>query len=593
MAGRKHIRPSIARSPKVAYHWEMRSLATKLMLGLLILIVPLSILLTAQNRYAIAVVRDQAAETSRSLAIYQMSRIDKELSASAAYLDNLLASSEQVVAMESSAGGTEYQLSKILLSNLLNRDLGLYPIVDCLFYYSLPTKDFMDVCSNPGIFQEKLRVRDFLTASGWIARSAMASNQDKWTIFKVGEEAYLLHTVTNGTSVLGAWVRFKRLLPPLQNTELGAYGEFLFVAKDGTLLTPSASLGAIKLSTPARAMIKGFGGANFLLVKEASISGAFALGALVADKEMLRNLPNFQLVISLMSILAVAILPIYLLVLKRSVLKPLKKIVAATVLVARGDLSHRLEPEKSSLEFERLRESFNAMLDEIKHLKISAYEERLAKQSAELQQLQLQIKPHFLLNTLNLIYHLAQLGKTDRIQSLIMDMVHYFRFMFRNNLEAIDIKEELALVEAYLRIQNDRSPGSVSLAVAMEPTNLAAMIPPLLIHTFVENAIKHALSLERPLSISIALRMDEQEAPGRCLMIVVEDNGPGFPEEVLERIKRETKPSDQSERHVGIWNVQRRLALIYGGKASFSCSNRAEGGARVEMAVPAGNAAIG
>lgn len=570
----------------------MRSLASKLILGLLILIVPLSILLTVQNRYAIAVVRDLAAETSRSLATFQMSRIDKDLSASAAYLDNLLVSSEQVVAMESSAG-TQYQLSKILLSNLLNRDLGLYPIVDCFFYYSLPTKDFMDASSNPGIFQEKLRVRDFLTANGWIARTAMAANQEKWTIFKVGEEAYLLHTVTNGTSILGAWVRFKRLLPPLQNAELGTHGEFLFVAKDGTLLTPSASLGALEPSTPARAMVKGLGGANFLLVREASSSGAFALGALVADKEMLRNLPNFQLVISLMSILAVAILPVYLLVLKRTVLKPLKRIVAATVLVAGGDLSHRLEPEKTSLEFERLGESFNTMLDEIKHLKISAYEERLAKQSAELQQLQLQIKPHFLLNTLNLIYHLAQLGKTDRIQSLIMDMVHYFRFMFRNNLEAIDIKEELALVEAYLRIQNDRSPGSVSLAISMEPSDLKAMIPPLLIHTFVENAIKHALSLERPLGISIDLHVDERRAPGPCLIIVVEDNGPGFPEAVLERIEREAKPSDQSERHVGIWNVQRRLALIYGGKASFSCSNKAEGGARVEMAIPIGNAAIG
>lgn len=583
----------MADQAKVAYHWEMRSLATKLILGLLILVVPLSILLTVQNRYAIAVVRDQAAETSGSLATYQMSRIDKELGASAAYLDNLLVSSEHVVAMESSAGGTEYQLSKILLSNLLNRDLGLYPIVDCLFYYSLPRKDFMDVCSNPGIFQEKLRVRDFLMANGWVARSAMAANQDKWMIFKIGEEAYLLHTVTNGTSLLGAWVKVKRLLPPLRNAELGAHGEFLFVARDGTLLTPSASLGAIKPSTPARAMIRGLGSANFLLVREASSSGAFALGALVADKEMLRNLPNFQLVISLMSILAVAILPIYLLVLKRTVLRPLKRIVAATVLVAGGDLSHRLEPERTSLEFERLGESFNTMLDEIKHLKISAYEERLAKQSAELQQLQLQIKPHFLLNTLNLIYHLAQLGKTDRIQSLIMDMVHYFRFMFRNNLEAIDIKEELALVEAYLRIQNDRSPGSVSLAVSVEPPNLEAMIPPLLIHTFVENAIKHALSLERPLSISIALRMDERETPGRCLLIVVEDNGPGFSQEALERIKRETKPGDQSERHVGIWNVQRRLALIYGGMASFSCSNGKAGGARVEMAIPAGNAAIG
>lgn len=69
---------------------------------------------------------------------------------------------------------------------------------------------------------------------------------------------------------------------------------------------------------------------------------------------------------------------------------------------------------------------FNRMADQIKKLKIDVYEEQLNKQRAELKHLQLQINPHFFLNSLNIIYSFTFTGQYDLIQKMSLYLMRYF-----------------------------------------------------------------------------------------------------------------------------------------------------------------------
>ncbi len=100
--------------------------------------------------------------------------------------------------------------------------------------------------------------------------------------------------------------------------------------------------------------------------------------------------------------------------------------------------------------------TFNGMMEQIQELRIHVYEEQLNKQKAELQHLQLQINPHFFMNSLNIIYNLALVKNYALIQEMAISLVQYFRYMFRSNLTFLPLKDELQHIRNYIRIQELR-----------------------------------------------------------------------------------------------------------------------------------------
>ena len=108
------------------------------------------------------------------------------------------------------------------------------------------------------------------------------------------------------------------------------------------------------------------------------------------------------------------------------------------------------------------------MLDEIQRQKIGSYEQRLAAQQAQLQYLHLQIRPHFFLNCLNLVYSLAGEGKTGPIQDLVLDLSTYLRSVFKGGSKLVPLQSELASVESYVRIQQAGVDYPPQLCVSMD-----------------------------------------------------------------------------------------------------------------------------
>lgn len=198
--------------------------------------------------------------------------------------------------------------------------------------------------------------------------------------------------------------------------------------------------------------------------------------------------------------------------------------------------------------------------------------------------MQLQIRPHFFLNCLNLIYSLSEEQKYGDLQTLIIDLSTYLRSIFKDSSKLVPLREEIASVDSYIRIQRAGNPVPPRLWLMIDADAPQAEIPPLSILTFVENAVKHARPpADLPLAIRIQCSLLHSPA-GDYLNASVCDNGGGFTQEQLREFNH---PHDDlyTDRHVGIANIRHRFRLLYGDRAALFFRNLTDG-ACAELVLP-------
>jgi len=164
-------------------------------------------------------------------------------------------------------------------------------------------------------------------------------------------------------------------------------------------------------------------------------------------------------------------------------------------------------------------------------------------------------------------------------------LVNYFRFMFQSNLTFIGLKDEIKHTRNYLRIQELRFPNYLTYEIIVPDSLLECPIPPLMVQTFVENTIKHAVTLDELIHISINITPYESENKA-MIRVLIQDTGKGFSKEVLDRLQFDTDTNNEQVEHIGIWNIQRRLRMLYKGEAEITFYNRIDGGACAEICLP-------
>jgi LytS/YehU family sensor histidine kinase len=199
-----------------------------------------------------------------------------------------------------------------------------------------------------------------------------------------------------------------------------------------------------------------------------------------------------------------------------------------------------------------------------------AREKTLAE--AELRALQAQTEPHFLFNTLS---NVASLVDVDPVRA--RQLVERLTALLRRSLDrtrsgATTLEDELEVIRDYLEIQALRMGGRLRWCMEVAPELGRAALPPLLIQPLVENAVLHALEPAAAGGrIEIRATRDER---GR-LRIVVDDDGVGLGQ-------------GSGGAGTGLANVRERLRALYGADARLSVAERAEGGVRATVLLPAG-----
>lgn len=283
------------------------------------------------------------------------------------------------------------------------------------------------------------------------------------------------------------------------------------------------------------------------------------------------------------------LLVIYLLVLlRRKVAKPTAQLIEANQRLASGDTEFRLDAEKAgSREFQALYDSYNDMAAQIVSLRIEAYDMKLAEERSKLTMLRAQLKPHTFLNAITTISNMTFSNKPEEIRAYIADFAKFVRYMLKTASPWTTVEEEIKNIRSYLNMQERRSPDSIHFTAECEPETASARIPYLLLFTLVENSIKHAMTLYTPMELVIRCEsVDERDFHG--VRLTVEDNGDGFPPEVIEKFLEERDDPVFTKEHLGLSNVRYTLNLVYHRSDLLRLSNRPGGGARVEIWIPEG-----
>ena len=195
-------------------------------------------------------------------------------------------------------------------------------------------------------------------------------------------------------------------------------------------------------------------------------------------------------------------------------------------------------------------------------------EARLAE--AQLQNLQLQLQPHFLFNALNTISSVMydDVSRADTMLARLSDLLR--RTLQTGHSQEVPLEEELELVKSYIGIMEERFGDDLLVEFVVDPLVLRALVPQLILQPLVENAMRHGRNPQTPkLVLSIAATPENSE-----LVIRVQDNGPGMAVDA----------SDQMIKGVGLSNTEQRLLSLYGARQQMLLENA--NGLRVTIRLP-------
>lgn len=271
-------------------------------------------------------------------------------------------------------------------------------------------------------------------------------------------------------------------------------------------------------------------------------------------------------------------------------LRPFEKMIYTMQRISEGETELTLNYSRDK-ELRIIADSFNNMLEQISQYKIESYESKLEHQINKLNFLQMQIKPHFIANTLNTIYNLAYMEDVDGIKELTKYLSDYLIYNMNADKKFVSIDKEIENVNNYLSICKKQRPGRLFFEFDIDPLTENEVILPLAILTIVENSIKHGFDYQNhPLTVRITSRYLWEDDGGR-IQICMEDDGRGFSEDSLKRLN---SPDifEPCEGHIGLYNIATRLRIIYNNRAYLKFSNKAEKGGLVEMTFPAGDTKI-
>lgn len=266
--------------------------------------------------------------------------------------------------------------------------------------------------------------------------------------------------------------------------------------------------------------------------------------------------------------------------LKRRVVHALETVNRGMRELEQEHLDYRIAgwDKRETEEFVFLYNSFNRMAQEI-----GLSREKDAKMyQVQLDNLRLQVNPHMLLNSFNMIYSLAQSRNFQCIQEYSLLLVEYFRYALKETDRFVTVEKEMEFVENYVNIQKIRFPGAFTSVHRIQPDCAEALVPPLLIENFVENAMKYALVSGSTIEVLINIRQEEKH-----LLISVCDTGRGIKPEILDCLKRgEIYRDKMGKEHIGVWNCRRRMEVFYGDAASMKITSSLGQGTQVWLDVP-------
>lgn len=207
--------------------------------------------------------------------------------------------------------------------------------------------------------------------------------------------------------------------------------------------------------------------------------------------------------------------------------------------------------------------------------------------TAQIAMLQMQINPHFLYNTLDTIKWMALdlTGDDNNVSEAVGSLAKLYRLNVNTGDYLISLKEEMEQAKNYINILMLRYEDLFKVVWDIDEDALSCTVLRLSMQPVIENAVYHGL---KPMRKNGVLTVRGFRADGK-VAVVIQDNGVGIPKDELEKLNRELNENpvtpDESG-HIGIYNVNRRIKLIYGENYGVFVSSEENKGTIVRLIFP-------
>ncbi|WP_322906942.1 sensor histidine kinase [Paenibacillus campi] len=281
------------------------------------------------------------------------------------------------------------------------------------------------------------------------------------------------------------------------------------------------------------------------------------------------------------------------LIVSRTISSPLARLVRQMKQVEHGNFRGMVNVT-SYEEINGLVASFNHMVQRVEELIERVKRSSVSEKNAELHALQSQVNPHFLYNTLDMIYWMLDEKGNDRLGEVVLSLSQMFRYSSHWEGKAeVMLREEVEQIRHYLTIIQMRLEDRLTVDIRIDERWMNLIVPKMLLQPVIENAVKHGLEAQRGQGLLVVEAVPDEH----YLNIRVSDNGAGMTAETLYHLHRSLLVSDNEQQDeaalaargrqgIGMQNVHQRLQYMFGDEYGIGIESKPGRGTRVTLRLP-------
>lgn len=321
-------------------------------------------------------------------------------------------------------------------------------------------------------------------------------------------------------------------------------------------------------------------GEDYLMVKTDIEKLGWTLLSGISVSDLTRGIRNTAKLTIFVGLFAAITATVLIAVLSKKITRPIHALTMSANHIKCGDFSAVYDTDAQD-EVGILAQAFKKMSERIQGLLKAVEEEQEQKRKYEFALIQTQIQPHFLYNTLDLIYIMCESNLAHEGAAVTKALADFYRISLSGGREIITIEEELKHIENYLYIQRARYADIMNFEIECSPVVMDYKIVKLTLQPLIENAIYHGLKMkEGGGMIKVEGWAEEDE-----IFLSISDNGVGMnPIRIQELLEQEEE--DENSGHFGLMSVRRRLQLYYGNAAAIYIDSEEGTGTKITVKIP-------
>lgn len=308
---------------------------------------------------------------------------------------------------------------------------------------------------------------------------------------------------------------------------------------------------------------------HWIFYEQIGNTEAYAI-LLLDESEVLAGLfQSRTMVILILCFVAFVLMGLYMFF-SRRMSQPVAELKRAMEEVQRGNLSVQVKVDTKD-EMEYISDGFNKMVQDLQTYIDQVYVAQICQKEAELNALKMQIQPHYLYNTLDVIRMTALDHDDEETAELLESLAYQLRYVLGEQNEKAQIREEIKMLQEYFVIMKARYQGRISMTVSVSDEDASLLVPKMLFQPIIENAIRHGLRQKKGKG-TVAIQVERQ---GDELQVVIMDDGVGMSEERVQKMQEalDNPKAGQADKSgwlsVGMKNVYDRIKLNCGKQYGY------------------------